>query len=339
MKKNHFKFIPNAGFDYLLNWWRFISNLGVSEKDPIVLQRAAILLNRLILISLLLRTLSLFYSLLGIHFPPTLKSLLINLTLPCLLYLNYRGYVIWVKFLLLISFIYPPYLIAINYSGLPPYLYLMYQVALQLVALMFMIMIFDWQHEKKEFVIAISILFINFMCFDSIILQYIDIKDTGYEENIGHMKFWTTLLWLAVLWASLINKRIIYAYEKRLTLLNEELLDKSEKITQVNKELAQSNEELAAESEIIASLNQNLEFLVEEKTKDLMLKNQKLEDYAFFNAHKVRGPLARILGICIMLESVPELNLEEKLEFIDKIFYTAKELDNVIKEINTILKT
>jgi signal transduction histidine kinase len=66
----------------------------------------------------------------------------------------------------------------------------------------------------------------------------------------------------------------------------------------------------------------------------LEVRNKKLIEYAYFNAHEVRGPLARILGLAYLVKSRPEDN---PLDMIEKIEFSANELDKVIRDINQSL--
>ena len=44
------------------------------------------------------------------------------------------------------------------------------------------------------------------------------------------------------------------------------------------------------------SINDNLELTIKDRTRELENKNKALEEYAFITAHKLRAPLASILG-------------------------------------------
>ena len=61
------------------------------------------------------------------------------------------------------------------------------------------------------------------------------------------------------------------------------------------------NEEIISKGEEIRVINENLEKIVLERTKELEKKNKALEEYAFINAHKLRRPVASILGLVNLL--------------------------------------
>ncbi len=89
----------------------------------------------------------------------------------------------------------------------------------------------------------------------------------------------------------LVNKQ----YEDKIKKLNLVLLRKNESIAAQNEELQQQQEE-------ILSINEKLEYLVLERTASLQDKNRRLHKYAFWNSHKLRAPVATLLGLFNLLE-------------------------------------
>jgi len=88
------------------------------------------------------------------------------------------------------------------------------------------------------------------------------------------------------------------------------------------------------QNESIMQINQTLEERVARRTHDLEELNQQLMDYAFYNAHKVRGPLCRIMGLVLLIRQAPEpLNQD----LLDKLDVATQELDAVVGAINEIL--
>ncbi len=77
----------------------------------------------------------------------------------------------------------------------------------------------------------------------------------------------------------------------------------------------------------ITHLNQTLEQQVTERVG-------QLQDYAYMNAHKVRGPLARIQGLALLFATPNALNETEKKEMAGQILKEANALDEIIREIN-----
>lgn len=80
-------------------------------------------------------------------------------------------------------------------------------------------------------------------------------------------------------------------------------------------------------------VNQLLEQTVDERTKDLQLKNQKLSEYSAHLSHEIRAPIATLKGL-LMLE-------EEKMishdDLIEKIKICTEAVDEKIHRINDAL--
>ncbi|MFT6035168.1 MAG: signal transduction histidine kinase [Marivirga sp.] len=116
---------------------------------------------------------------------------------------------------------------------------------------------------------------------------------------------------------------------RNLTRTNIELNQKAEEIEAQNEELLQIQENLN-------TLNQDLEKLVNQRTAKIQLQNETLIKYSYSNAHHLRGPVARLLGLANVyeLEKTPEADL-----IIEKMVTQAKEIDSVVKQINVELES
>ena len=107
-----------------------------------------------------------------------------------------------------------------------------------------------------------------------------------------------------------------------------EVIEKSNEIEAQNEELIQSQEKLN-------TLNQYLGQTVEERTQQVTLQNDKLLKYAYTNAHEVRGPIARVLGLLQLNKVDPTIDSSFILE---KIEHETKEIDSIITKINVELE-
>jgi light-regulated signal transduction histidine kinase (bacteriophytochrome) len=101
-------------------------------------------------------------------------------------------------------------------------------------------------------------------------------------------------------------------------------------------EIQVQNEEISAQSEEILRINENLEEMVQERTRELERKNRALEEYAFINAHKLRSPVATILGL-INLISKTKLD-HEGTEINRRLQNTADELDGIVTSITKAIE-
>lgn len=116
-------------------------------------------------------------------------------------------------------------------------------------------------------------------------------------------------------------------YDEAFTLLlgaNHELVEKTHEIETQNEELLQSQENLY-------QLNNHLESIVESRTQEVTRQNERLIRYAYTNAHHLRGPVARLLG----LTQLAKMDTSLSLEFLfGKIEEQTLEIDQVVKGIN-----
>jgi len=121
---------------------------------------------------------------------------------------------------------------------------------------------------------------------------------------------------------------------ENIRILNQKKEELEYLVHERTKMLEAQNEEIIQQQEEITAINDSLEKTVKKRTLQLRIQNEKLLDYAYFNAHKVRGPLARILGLVYLLKLNNTDDIDEMVNQIDE---SAQELDIVIKEVNTSL--
>lgn len=109
--------------------------------------------------------------------------------------------------------------------------------------------------------------------------------------------------------------------------LNNELGEKQMKILKQTEELTLKNAE-------IERVNSNLEQLVNERTNTIQEQHERLIEYSYFNAHQIRGPLARILGL------ISVINVEYKGSYgpyLQMLNQAGNDLDTAIKKVNDLL--
>lgn len=79
-----------------------------------------------------------------------------------------------------------------------------------------------------------------------------------------------------------------------------------------------------------------MEKRVDERTDKVKKQNELLVKYSYTNAHHLRGPVARLLG----LASIYKIDSSLDVEFIiDKMEEQAHEIDMVVKQINLDLES
>jgi ligand-binding sensor domain-containing protein len=133
---------------------------------------------------------------------------------------------------------------------------------------------------------------------------------------------------------------VIKSRERKLmrynALLEEKVALRTREIQLQNEEIQTQNEEISAQSEEILRINENLEDIVKERTKELEKKNKALEEYAFINAHKLRSPVATILGL-LNLISKTRLD-DEGVDISCRLHRTAEELDCIVSSITKAIE-
>jgi len=148
----------------------------------------------------------------------------------------------------------------------------------------------------------------------------------GSQHPINDAITYTSLYFIL----SFVSGVIKYSYDK----IHNDLNDANILLNDKAKEVEAQNEELRQIQENLFALNQNLEKMVTERTQEIQNQNKKLVQYGFNNAHHLRGPVTRLLG----LASIYKLDENPNAKFyIDKMVDQAHEIDAVVKKINSDL--
>ena len=93
--------------------------------------------------------------------------------------------------------------------------------------------------------------------------------------------------------------------------------------------------QLKMQGDQLVQLRSELESKIAKMHLERDHKREMLLKYAYVNAHHVRGPVARILGLVALMELEP-LTRDGK-RYVQEIKSDAVELDNVIRRINDVL--
>jgi tetratricopeptide (TPR) repeat protein len=88
-------------------------------------------------------------------------------------------------------------------------------------------------------------------------------------------------------------------------------------------------------SRIIQGMKDSLEDQVKERTQKILDQNKKLIDYAYLNSHKLRGPLARMMGLATLI--MKETDPAEKQKLLQHLYEVSHEMDNIVRTINQIV--
>lgn len=129
---------------------------------------------------------------------------------------------------------------------------------------------------------------------------------------------------------------VFFRQRRRITVVNALLREKTGEIHEQKEEIQFQASELKHLNQELLDLNKSLESRIEERTHQLWWKNQKLADYAHTNSHKLRAPVASILGLVQLMERITLPEADKIL--LEKLHVCAKDLDKVTRDINQNLE-
>jgi signal transduction histidine kinase len=193
--------------------------------------------------------------------------------------------------------------------------------------------------------------YIQFAGFQEIYFTQLEYMDL--TTFILHALLAATVTFIAALWSYNLRVRTVQdamnykalatmqrqlqANAEKMDQLNKHLITVNKEVQRKNQELEAYGEELLASEEELKQINENLNAAVEFRTQALMKQNEKLLQHAFINAHKVRSPLARILGLVNLIKY--EITLENKgKELVDRLNISTHELNDVLREVRVNLE-
>ncbi len=107
-----------------------------------------------------------------------------------------------------------------------------------------------------------------------------------------------------------------------------------QQLQKIMRTLVVQNKELVTREEETRAINENLEALVEERTRTVEDQNRALAEYAFINAHMLRGPVCRIIGLLQLMENYPNQHDRQQVQQLKKV---AEKIDEQIRKINQVV--
>lgn len=112
--------------------------------------------------------------------------------------------------------------------------------------------------------------------------------------------------------------------------------EKSAEIEQQKNELELQAKAVASLNKELTELNKTLEDRINERTRQLLIQNQKLMEYAYFNAHKLRAPVSSILGLINLLDQRLENDTQT---IITHLRTCGEQLDAITRQISSNIET
>lgn len=111
------------------------------------------------------------------------------------------------------------------------------------------------------------------------------------------------------------------------------LINNVKRKAKTNSQLTLLNGEVSRQKDNLDRINHHLEEIIDERTKDLQLKNKKLSEHSSYLSHQIRGPIATLRGL-INLEKEGLVDQAECLDMMDKC---VSEIDEKIIEMSDML--
>ncbi len=127
-------------------------------------------------------------------------------------------------------------------------------------------------------------------------------------------------------WASSVVSALLLVVVGLLYYSNTRKIKTNKQLTILNSEILQQKEELDW-------INQRLEKIIDERTKDLQIKNQKLSEYSWHLSHQIRGPVATMKGLMLLEKD----RLIDNEEFVVQLGKCLVDIDEKITNINEAL--
>ncbi|HEY0742552.1 MAG TPA: sensor histidine kinase [Chryseosolibacter sp.] len=141
-----------------------------------------------------------------------------------------------------------------------------------------------------------------------------------------------------------VKMRTIQLVEKNreIEVQNEELRQQHEELTTTHELLEKQKTLIEEKSKDIVLINQSLEQKVKQRTleleetvKNLINQNNDLEQFSYIVSHNMRAPVARILGLISLMEA--ESTPDERLQLMEYLKESTVGLDEIIHDLSQII--
>lgn len=191
-------------------------------------------------------------------------------------------------------------------------------------------------HEKK---IAKTQIPLHTSCKDQELLRFLNNNNDGLDNdkdlwgwyfNYTKIEVITSIVTKADLPLTISDVEILRLVVDTFTTKHKELqLDKQLKLK--NENLKEAIIKIEDQNSKIKEINDNQQQIIFDRTDEIRKKNESLVKLSFLNAHSLREPLTRILGL---LDLSDELDSNEfKSNFKEYIKESALELDQILNKV------
>ncbi|MBL0742527.1 tetratricopeptide repeat protein [Chryseolinea lacunae] len=129
---------------------------------------------------------------------------------------------------------------------------------------------------------------------------------------------------------------ILFRQRRKILHANKDLKEKNEEIHEQKSAIEMQAASVQKLNETLQELNRTLEGRIDERSRQLLVQNQKVAEYTFMNAHKLRAPVASMLGLISLIQQADPTEHEIILKHLKTC---GEQLDRVIREISQNLET
>jgi signal transduction histidine kinase len=136
-----------------------------------------------------------------------------------------------------------------------------------------------------------------------------------------------------------IEKKVII--EEKNRELEIKVKERTQSLEEKNKELEIAQHLIKEQNEELAAINTGLEAIVQARTKELNSINEALEKsnkeldfFIYRTAHDIRGPLARVLGLCHV--GLLEVADDTAIEYLKKLQINAQSLNHILARLSAV---
>jgi tetratricopeptide (TPR) repeat protein len=138
---------------------------------------------------------------------------------------------------------------------------------------------------------------------------------------------------LHLLWRS---NRVQYVQQTEILQKNTEMEQQQEEILAQAENLREANREIQIKNEELQVINETLDQKVRERTLVLKQQNRQLREFGYINAHKLRAPVASILGLVQLLQT--NTLSEADTEILGHLLTASRQLDSIVHEIQVTIE-
>ncbi len=182
-----------------------------------------------------------------------------------------------------------------------------------------------YQNEYEKKVIGDSINFSNHLKMDALAIQEQNalIERNRYENILLYGGLFTFVILVLVL----------VRYLKLEKTAKLEVTKQKNAVELHRDEMKEAKFLLEERNEEIKVLNSNLESTVTKRTQELKNSLDKLQEHQWELSHKIRGPIATIRGLLLLIEN-DKINSEDNAVILQKLKESTSALDVVIAELS-----